>query len=662
MKRCVSKCSGIKEEACHEPCSFVNKKYCRLLSQYKMGPYPGCEVVKKESLLKVKPATKPATKPVTKPVKTLSKARVKTLKAVSKPLETVIEEKSATKPATKTRAKPAAETVKAATKTRTKTVKAVSKPATKTRVKPATKTEKSIAKTVPNTRSTLNQLSITNLVLEKMRNDKGAKEKVKELKKILDKYPSNTLFYSLDDSIQKKVIDLIKLIDEVSPEPPDNTETISDTKNTLNKIITKLEKKSAFTIQTFMKKTEGKRKALFYGTICSDSGVCLALGKERQNILNFFKFETFENAKPPYKKIGEESVNGFVKELKYEREGYSSYALLKSSVKPKSDNLAYEYLVGKYLNDVSKRFPTFIETYGLYHYPSVKERNEMKEKGTLSKRLIPLDPNDLKNVCIKSGNLCILIQYLNNTMTLYKHFKSTFFQEHFSAHVFYQIYFTLHHLRKEFTHYDLHQNNIMLYEPVDGKYIQYHYHVKNKIVSYKSKYIVKIIDYGRSFFKDSPAYYHKVCTEARCVPLCGLNKGFSSFHSPHPTLGRHGERVYGHANALYKNESYDLKTLYFLYDELKNKQGNTLDADYMKILKDTIYMKELSYYSQPGTIEDLGKSDKIHNVSDAYERWEEYITHPDRVQANENDFSYSMPIGELHIYTDGRDLEYIPSY
>jgi hypothetical protein len=410
-------------------------------------------------------------------------------------------------------------------------------------------------------------------------------------------------------------------------------------------------------IQTFMKKTEGRRKALFYGTICSDSGVCIALGKEKQKLLDFFKFNTFDYAIEPFRTIGEVSANGFVKEVKYEKEGYSAYALLKSSLRPNSDNLAYEYLVGKYLNEVSKRFPTFIETYGLFHYSSVKERNEMKQQGTLSKRLIPLDSTDIKNACIKSGNLCILSQYLKNTKSFYQHSESSYFRQHLSAHVFYQVYFTLHQLRKDFTHYDLHLANVMLYEPSERKYIHYHYHTPDRTVSYKSAYLVKIIDYGRCFFKDSSVYYDKVCQETRCNPQCGLTRGFNNFHPPEH-YGRAGERVFGHANALYKNESHDLRMMYFFYTHLMNQPKMDMDKDYMKILKDTIYMKELSAHSGPGTIEDLGKSDKIHNVSDAYRRWEDYITHPDRILDNEKAFVNDTCLGDLHIYTD-RDLEFI---
>jgi hypothetical protein len=761
MKRCVSKCSGIKEEACKEPCSFVNKKFCRLSTQYKMGPYPECEVTKKESAktktvpktvqksraktTKTVPKTlpKPVTKTLPKPVpKTvpedsptsmnsfmnhlLKKMKTSDEKTVSEDSPTSMKSitnlvlKKMKTPAEKEKVKnlqkllnkyPSntlfhtldkpiqkkvhdfiktidgvspdpphnADTIyetkkmlnkiipKRVSKTVPKTVsKNVSKTLPKTVPKSRTKTAKSIPKTVPKTapktvaedsRTSMN--GITNLVLKKMKTS-GTKEKVEELHKLLDKYPSDTLFYTLDKSIQKKVYDLIKTIDGVSLDPPDNTETISEMKKMLNKIITKRDETSARTIQTFMKKTEGKRKALFYGTICSDSGVCIALGKERQKLLDFFKFETFEYAKEPYKTIGEVSGNGFVKELKYEREGYTAYALLKSSLRTFSDNLAYEYLVGKYLNEVSKKYPTFIETYGLFHYSSLVERNKMRQDDTLSKPLIRLEPSDIKNVCIKSGNLCIMSQYLKNTKTFYQHTTSEYFRQQLSAHVFYQIYFTLHQLRKEFTHYDLHLNNVMLYEPDERKYIQYHHHYVDRTVSYKSGYLVKIIDYGRCFFKKSFSYYDKICAEPRCGDLCGLHKGFTQFHEPHPHLGRVGERVFGHANALYKNESHDLRMMYFFYNHTQNTKDVSLDADYMKILKDTIYMISLSMHSRPGTIEDLGKSDKIHNVSDACQRWEEYITHPDRVQANETNFVNHTCLGELHIYTDGRDMEYIP--
>jgi hypothetical protein len=54
-----------------------------------------------------------------------------------------------------------------------------------------------------------------------------------------------------------------------------------------------------------------------------------------------------------------------------------------------------------------------------------------------------------------------------------------------------------------------------------------------KIVSFRSKYLVKIIDYGRSFFNDeenknnSDKIYKKVCKTSECDPDCGLDYGFT---------------------------------------------------------------------------------------------------------------------------------------
>jgi len=583
MPRCVSKCSGLKEEDCKVPCSFVAKKYCRL-SRRKMN---ACEFVNPPAT-KAKPRTKTVKKPIPDETVPIEPITVETI-----PDETTV------KPATKRRKKiipnetVPIETIPVKIATETITVETIPdenpvKPATKTRKKP---------------------------------NEKPVKPATKKVNK---KIPNETP---------------IKI-------------------GTRSRTLKKSPEFHARIIQKFMKKTEGRRKALFYGTICSDSGVCLALGKEKQKLLDFFKFDTFEYTKE-ITSIGEESAHGFVKELKYESEGYIAYALLKSSLRSNSDNLAYEYLVGRYLNEVSKPFPTFIQTYGLFHYPSVKDRNQMKEKGTFSKRLVPMDPTDIRNACIKSGNLCILSQYLKNTKTFQRHSESMHFREHLSAHVFYQIYFTLHQLRKEFTHYDLHLNNVMLYEPDEKKYIQYHYHTLNRTVSFKSSYLAKMIDYGHCFIKDSSSYYDKVCKESRCDPNCGLQKGFSNFHLPLPRMDRENvSRAFGHINSLYKNESHDLRMLYIFYNEI-NKVYTPMHKDYYNILKDTIYMKSLSGFSGPGTIEDLRTSSKIHNVSDAYRRLEDYISHPDRIRDNEKNFVNYTCLGDLHIYTDGRDLEFI---
>jgi hypothetical protein len=69
--------------------------------------------------------------------------------------------------------------------------------------------------------------------------------------------------------------------------------------------------------------------------------------------------------------------------------------------------------------------------------------------------------------------------------------------------VLYQIYMPLSTIANEFTHYDLHKGNVVIYEPKKGYYIDYTYILNDETkVEFKSRYIAKIIDYGRSFFDD----------------------------------------------------------------------------------------------------------------------------------------------------------------
>ena len=65
---------------------------------------------------------------------------------------------------------------------------------------------------------------------------------------------------------------------------------------------------------------------------CAESNVCLALGTFSDEINNYFDhFTNFKYAKGNIKKIGETSANGFVNQIEYEKDGYKSYAILKSS-------------------------------------------------------------------------------------------------------------------------------------------------------------------------------------------------------------------------------------------------------------------------------------------------------------------------------------------
>jgi hypothetical protein len=59
-------------------------------------------------------------------------------------------------------------------------------------------------------------------------------------------------------------------------------------------------------------------------------------------------------------------------------------------------------------------------------------------------------------------------------------------------------------LGKTYTHYDLHEENVLVYKPFKGeKYIDMIYHTKDGIFSYSTEYVAKLIDYGRNYFNSN---------------------------------------------------------------------------------------------------------------------------------------------------------------
>ena len=102
--------------------------------------------------------------------------------------------------------------------------------------------------------------------------------------------------------------------------------------------------------------------------ICNDSGDCIVFGVESVKVKQYFgEFSDFRLV-TQIKKTGGESANGFIKELTYDRLGFTAYTILKSALLPSSDNLFYEAVAGQYINKMSLLFPCFLETYGLYSY------------------------------------------------------------------------------------------------------------------------------------------------------------------------------------------------------------------------------------------------------------------------------------------------------
>ena len=482
--------------------------------------------------------------------------------------------------------------------------------------------------------------------------------------------------------------------------------------------------------ETEIQKEERLQKLNLKHFICSDSGTCMAFGIEKKEINKLFNnFIDFVYANPRIKRIGAISANGFITQIEYDTNihnkklrSYKSYAILKSSMSRTADNLYYEYLVGQYfINKQSEIFPCFLETYGFYTYNSEDNWNTIKKiKGDENIQLNKLltlhnGESSLDKACKTPKMMSILIENVKDARSLASYLKEDpmFFLRDLLG-ILFQIYMPLSQLSKTFTHYDLHTENVLLYEPFgknSNKYITFNYYnSKNELTTFKSKYLVKIIDYGRSYFNNgvsvnSKTIYTKLCKTNECnskitydepdydeddeyddeyeveggggeedededeydYARCGDDSGFSWL-----SLEPNNEDSH-YINSIRHNMSHDLRILKMINDGkfLKLHNSNTISI-VEKYVKTPIefqinqiesqFLRELFsvlsktvYETDYGTKEVVKSSKKkIQNVNDAYYQFTKLIKSEGAKIINDkyyNNVSLENG-GYLHIYTN----------
>ena len=432
-----------------------------------------------------------------------------------------------------------------------------------------------------------------------------------------------------------------------------------------------------------------EKKANYLKAICSDSGVCIAFGTNRKKINQFFGgFNNFAYVDPPIKRLGKPSNNGFVKEIKYKRNEYLAYAVLKSSAAPDSDNLGYEYLVGQFINQQCKFYPCFLETYGFYYYKTPAAWKSMKDTAVINANVLPGfleigDPKDYNKMCAKSKYGAVLIQHLKDAKTVNDILGTTgqalanmLLYE--MIYVLYQVYMPLSQLKNNFTHYDLHDGNVIVYEPIKGKHIQYHYHIGGgETVSFKSPYIAKVIDYGRSYFKykgatgklNSPDIYKKLCDEPVCNKgePCGKHYGFEWMEGP---LSNQNYFI----SSQVPNMSHDLRLLNIVrnaYDDIKPKvtaakgqmrAGFDSLHNFLDKVKFGMGIKGETKVYGTNVNKKMGFPGSINNVADAERGLREIILeNQDVYDLNEARYKPENKIGDIHVYVDGEPIRCEPA-
>ena len=341
---------------------------------------------------------------------------------------------------------------------------------------------------------------------------------------------------------------------------------------------------------------------------CADENLCLAVGKDRASILDYFDFSSLEYATAATRLNMEVGGNGLIHLIDYVRGKHRACAILKSSVKARADNLLYEYLVGLYVNKLASKYLCFIETYGIYRYNSNKDYLRNIKRRTplrLSDYVTPMARVDFAAACEHPTDTCIMIQCLKNTKSVYDRMKSPTFVRNHLLSVLYQVYFPLAAVAETFTHYDLHLDNILVVELADPVQIRYG-------VTFKTRTLAKVIDYGRCYFHDStgtvlnssPKIRKSICESCKS---CGRDVGFS-------WLEDDGNEF--HVLSTQNNRSHDLYALRKLKDQFAAvimEHNPALHA----------LLETLNYENPTGTVEymaDDGRINCVHDASKAFER------------------------------------------
>jgi hypothetical protein len=244
--------------------------------------------------------------------------------------------------------------------------------------------------------------------------------------------------------------------------------------------------------------------------------------------------------------------------------------------------------------------------------------------------------------CSQPKHMAVMIQHLKEVRSLGDAFKDQRFLSDELAYVLFQVYATLYAMETNFTHYDLHPGNVLLYQPVKDTYIQYHYHFANgREVVFKCFYMAKIIDYGRSYISiDSPKIFDKVCKI--CKPDCGNDAGYGWLNSAKNSKADH------YISSRFSNVSHDLRLLKSIQNIVK-EDALIVPVSLEKVLKKVVYKTK---YGTPER-KDSGLPRRIHNVTDAFVELRNYIWDAKTQIAHKDAFhGKTNKLGDLHIYVD----------
>uniref|UniRef100_A0A6C0HTE5 Protein kinase domain-containing protein n=1 Tax=viral metagenome TaxID=1070528 RepID=A0A6C0HTE5_9ZZZZ len=465
----------------------------------------------------------------------------------------------------------------------------------------------------------------------------------------------------------------------------------------------------------------------FLTRVCPNLEHCISFGNNYNGLIKrlFNNFINFDYTNSNMVRIGSVTVNGVIYKITYTYENkYTVYCVLKTQSRMTSgdelDNLYYEFLVGYYfINFFNLRFPCFVETYGIYNIPhktwfnmtepssTSYDVNILRETSTLlDDKNTQKYRKNIRDLCLDSRiKLGILIQHIEGE-TFSDYYKSIIFiSGKFNTYFFlyelmqllFQIYGPLSTMRNCFTHYDLHLKNVLLYDVGVNKYIQMKYVYRDEdeeyIVSFKTRKICKIIDYGRSFFNNNYLFDFKLKSKLKPNDRRTLTSRTQTLFKSVKKTRSLSSRTY-FKNSIDTLNSQEILRILKSYNTECPNDGKTKGYKFIKFILDrnvdslfimnciTWIIVESQKIKKDDniTVQDLladselndsekelityffSEYGKIKSVSSVYSLLEEILRNPVFTTENNKMYTGHSCVGTMTIYLDGtRPLLYEPN-
>lgn len=445
-----------------------------------------------------------------------------------------------------------------------------------------------------------------------------------------------------------------------------------------------------------------KEKYKIIKKICPNTTQCISFGTQSDEIRELFdefKIPSKLINESEMKQIGETSANGVIYRLKYQIKDYYAHTIVKNANSPSADNLFYEAIVGWYINSKIQYFPCFVETYDLYKNENIRDPKTNSIYDFKLDLLQPLfddnnkmeiDKNEddkmdidkthkerveeefynkiteaykLVESCKESDKISLNIQYLENVDSLFNTFVreiTTNKQIRYNiCNYLYQVYAPLSMLSDEFTHYDLHGGNVLIYKISPDKYTKMiYYYPDGSKIEFNTIGISKIIDYGRCYFKynatinstnfieilEKQLEEHNKSTIKMSEYLDSFNCGYNSF--------TRGFKKYD-IDSTIRNNSHDLRLITNINDIHKHYTKQIL---FNVVYKTKYGTPEISSYKYKK------RGDKIYNVNEMHQELKELILLDKMQDASKKIETTHILHGTIECWLDGsKPMVFTPS-